>query len=295
MAANTQHVHGEERQVEEQERPEEVATSPCFAEHLAEHLGEPVIDTCKDAEERTTEEHVVNVRNDEVGVVNVDVNRCRCHEHARQTTDDEHRDESQGVEHCRRELDVTTPQRSEPVEHLDGRRNGNNDGRQHEGGAKERIHARLEHVVPPHDEAQEGNARNGEDHGLVSVDGLACERGHHIGDDTHQGQDHDVHGRVRVEPEEVLPEYGLTAAEVLLRGDQVVGQKEVRVQEVIHEEHGQSSCENRCAERDDDGCDEQSPHRQRHIEQLHALGTLVQNGRDVVDGTHDRREADQEE
>jgi hypothetical protein len=45
----------------------------------------------------------------------------------------------------------------------------------------------------------------------VAEDALAAEGGDHLGDDAHAGQDHDVDGGVRVEPEQVLEEKRVAA------------------------------------------------------------------------------------
>ena len=75
------------------------------------------------------------------------------------------------------------------------------------------VHARLEHVVAPDDEAQAGDPGDREDHRLVAEERLARERRDDVGDDAHRRQDHDVDGRVRVEPEQVLPQQRLAAAD----------------------------------------------------------------------------------
>ena len=46
-----------------------------FVHHPAEHLGIPESDRGEDAEHRAAEQDVVNVGDDEVGVVDVDVDR----------------------------------------------------------------------------------------------------------------------------------------------------------------------------------------------------------------------------
>ena len=86
---------------------------------------------------------------------------------------DEHRDKGQRIQHGCGELDVTTPERTQPVEHLDRRWYSDHDSRKHECCAEQRIHTRLEHVVTPHDEAKECDTSNSEYHRLVSVDRLA--------------------------------------------------------------------------------------------------------------------------
>ena len=66
--------------------------------------------------------------------------------------------------------------------------------------------------MPPHDEPQAGNAGNRVDHRLVAEERLAGENRDNVRDHTHRRQDHDVDGRVRVEPEQMLPQQRLTTA-----------------------------------------------------------------------------------
>ena len=68
-----------------------------------------------------------------------------------------------------------------------------------------------EHVVRPDEEAQAGDAEARKGHELVAVELLAGEAGDHFAHHAHARQDHDVHGRVRVEPEEVLEQERVAA------------------------------------------------------------------------------------
>ena len=186
--------------------------APAVVHHAAEHLGEPEIDRAEHAHRRAGEQHVVEVGDDEVRVVNEDVDRRGGHEDARQAADDEHRHERQGEQHRRGELNLAAPDRAQPVEHFD--RAGQRDQHRgdHERHAEHRVHARDEHVVAPHDEAQSRDAGDRVDHRLVAEQRLAGEAGDDVGDHAHRRQNHDVHGRVAVEPEQVLPQQRLPAA-----------------------------------------------------------------------------------
>ena len=74
------------------------------------------------------------------------------------------------------------------------------------------IHARDEHVMPPDDEPQPRDAGDRIDHRLVAEERLAGEATDDVGDHAHRRQDHDVHGRMGIEPEQVLPQQRLPAA-----------------------------------------------------------------------------------
>ena len=70
--SQTDVVHREERRVEAHERHPEVDLPEPLVVHPAGHLREPVVDAREDREHRAAEEHVVDVRDDEVRVRGVD-------------------------------------------------------------------------------------------------------------------------------------------------------------------------------------------------------------------------------
>src|SRR6185295_9203184 len=61
-----------------------------------------------------------------------------------------------------------------------------------------------EQVVAPDQKTKHGNRDTRERNKFVAVDLLPRKRGHEFADDAHTGEDHDVNGRVRIEPKEVL-------------------------------------------------------------------------------------------
>ena len=69
-----------------------------------------------------------------------------------------------------------------------------------------------EHVVAPDQEAEHRDAEAGEGDERVAEDLLAAEGGDQLADHAHRRQDHDVDGRVRIEPEQVLEEHRVAAA-----------------------------------------------------------------------------------
>ena len=73
MPVETQDVHREERQVEPDEHQHELDLAQGLVEHPAGHLREPVVDPREDAEDGAAEQHVVEVRDDPVRVVEREV------------------------------------------------------------------------------------------------------------------------------------------------------------------------------------------------------------------------------
>ena len=184
----------------QQNRPRRVVVHP------AGDLRPPVVQAAEEHEQGAAEHHVVEVGDDEVRVVDVEVRRQNGQRQTRQPADGEHEEEPQGVEHGRLQHDRTLVERGQPVPDLDRR----GDGHQHRQRAEDRVRrARLpvgEHVVSPDEEADQGDGDAAHGHEAVAEDLAAAEGGDDLAHDAHGGQDHDVHGRVRVEPEEVLEE-----------------------------------------------------------------------------------------
>src|SRR5690606_29395407 len=93
--------------------------------------------------------------------------------------------------------------------------NGGGDGDHHgddgEGDAEVDALSGDEHMVSPDEEAEDGNGEAGEGDELVAEDAVFGEAGDDFADDAETGEDHDVHGGVRIEPEKVLEEYGVSA------------------------------------------------------------------------------------
>ena len=88
---------------------------------------------------------------------------------------------------------------------------GHRDEERHEREERQEHRAGGEHVVGPHGEAEGADADRREHERLVAEQRLAREDRQDLADDAHRGQDHDVDGRVRVEPEDVLPEHRVAA------------------------------------------------------------------------------------
>ena len=136
--------------------------------------------------------------------MHVNVHREGGEEQAGQAADREQADEPQRVEHRRLERDRPLVQRGRPVEHLDGRRHRHQEAQDREDHRAVHRHPGDEHVVAPHQEAEHGDRQAREGDERVAEDVLAREGRDQLADHAHRRQDHDVDGRVRVEPEQVL-------------------------------------------------------------------------------------------
>src|SRR5580692_10764118 len=96
-------MHREERKIEEHKGRDEVHFAPELVHHSAEHLRKPKVDPGKDTKETASKQNVVDVRNNEVGVVNKEIHGCRSHVNAAETANDEHGDKRRRKTHGRLE------------------------------------------------------------------------------------------------------------------------------------------------------------------------------------------------
>ena len=102
-----------------------------LAEHPAGDLREPVVDAGEDAEDGAADEHEVQVGDDEVGVVELPVDREDRQEDAGDPADREQRDHADREQQRRAELDRALPERADPVEDLDPGRHGDQERADH--------------------------------------------------------------------------------------------------------------------------------------------------------------------
>ena len=80
----------EERQVEADEDEPEVELAELLVEQAPEDLRPPVVEAAEDREHRAAEQHVVDVRDDVVGLRQLPVDRERGQEDPREAADREH-------------------------------------------------------------------------------------------------------------------------------------------------------------------------------------------------------------
>ena len=228
-ASQSEQVHREERQVEPDHHPPEDPPPAALVQQSASDLGEPVVRRSQDPKQRSTTKHVVEVRDDVVGVVRLPVQRHRREVDSGQSTDRKLQHERERVEHRDSQVDATTPQGREPREHFDARRHRNG----HAGQSKERVgnvsQTDGEHVVRPDGDRQEGDgdARGHDD--AVAKQRFARKDRDDLRDDPEGRQRHDVHLGVTEVPEQVLPQDGIAP------GSDV---EKVRSQMAVNQQHG---------------------------------------------------------
>ena len=83
-------VHWKESAIEEDEREGEMNLAPKLIHHAAKHFWKPEVNRPKNAEKASAEQHIVNMSNNEVSVVDEEIDRRRSHVDSAQTSDHEH-------------------------------------------------------------------------------------------------------------------------------------------------------------------------------------------------------------
>ena len=172
----------EERDVEaDEDEPEGDLPEP-LVEHPAEDLRPPVEEPAEDRQHRAAEEHVVEVRDDVVGVVHlpVDGNAARKIPESPPIVNTLTKPSANSIgvskwmfprQSVASQLKIFTP-----VGHGDHHR------RDHEEGVQDVGHPDREHVVRPDEHREEGDARGRERDRLVAEDRLAREDGDDLRD-----------------------------------------------------------------------------------------------------------------
>ncbi len=221
----------------------------------------------------------MEVRDDEVRVGDVEVERGRGEDDAGEAAEEEGDEEADGPQHRCLEGEGPLPHGPDPVEELHTRRHGDEEGHEREEGQQHA--ARHVHVVRPHRDGEPGDGDRGADEAHVAEDGLAREDREDLRDDAEERQRDDVDLGVAEEPEEVLPEQRPAVGRV----EDVRAELAVRLQA---QERGGEAGE---GEDHEHRGEQHVPHEDRHAERGHAGSAHGDDRGDEVDGAEDRAEA----
>ncbi len=230
--------------------------------------------------------HKVEVRHDEVGLGQVNVGARRAKKDARHAADGEQAHEAEGVEHRRLKGDGPLVEREGPVEDLDRRGHRNQHGEQREHQHRVVRDAHDEHVMRPDKEAEDRDRHRRERNRRIAEDALAAEGRNHFGDHAHAGQNHDVDGGMRVEPEQVLEQKRIAALGRIEDAD-----ADRALQNDQHEGDGQ----HRRAQHHQDAGRIVRPHKQRQPEPGHARRAHLVDGDDEIQARKDGAESGNED
>ena len=224
----------------------------------------------------------MKVRDHEVGLVVLEIDRNDGEHHARKAADGEQEQERQRKQHGRFERQRTAPQRRSPVEHLHARGHRNQHGGHHVEQLRGDGHPVREHVMAPDDERQERDRGDGVNHRRRAEQGFAREGRQDFRDDAEGRQNHDVHLGMAEEPEDVFEHHRVAAAGRI---------EETGLEEMIGQQHGDCAGQHRHHGDQQISGDQPGPGEQRHFQQTHARRAHVHDGHDDIDRTHDRGRA----
>ena len=136
--------------------------------------------------------------------------------------------------------------------------------------------------MSPNEKSEERDSEAGKSDKGVPVNTLAGETGDDVADHTEAGHDHDVHRRVRVEPEHVLEQDGISAE---------VGIKNPNPEHVLQGHQQECDRNHRRAQDHDDAGGVLGPDEKRQPEPGHARCPHLVDGGQEVDTREDGREA----
>ncbi len=237
----------------------------------------------------------MEVRDDEIGIRQRDIDADVAEEQSGQPADQEGADEADREQHRHREVDVAAPQCQHPVVDLDrGRdRDDQRGGRKEE--AEVRVHAADEHMVRPHHHRQHADRQDRPHHGAIAEDALARMHADQVRHDAERRQRDDIDLGMAEEPEQVLEQQRTAALVVQLLAHRHHRRHEEAGADGFVKQHHHAGDEQRGErqQREDRG-HEDAPDGQRHPHQRHALGARLQHRGHVVQATH-RRSDDEDQ
>ncbi len=275
-----QEVLGEEDEIDADEHQPEMQFSQGFAVHVAGHLREPVVEAREDGEDRAQGQHVVEVGDHEIDVVQRAVYAGAGDHDPGDAADGEEQDEADGKQHRRLELDRPAPHRGQPGKHLHARRNGDHHRSEGEVALAVDGDAARVHMMRPDEEADHADRHHRIGHADIAEDRLLGEGRDDVADDAEAGQDHDVDLRMAEEPEQMLVEDRVAAA---------VGNEECRAEVAVREQHRDRAGQHRQRHQQHEGGHQHRPGEKRHLVHRHARRAHVEDGGDEVDRAEDRR------
>ena len=133
--------------------------------------------------------------------------------------------------------------------------------------------------MSPDEKTEHRDGQAGEGDKLVAEDPLAREARDQLADHTHSGQDHDVDGRMRIEPEEMLEEKRIAAPR---------GIENPQVKQALDGDERQRDGQNRRPQDKNNAGGVMRPYEQRKAEPRHAWSAHLMDGDDEVEAGQNR-------
>ncbi|MNI00884.1 hypothetical protein D3C73_537000 [compost metagenome] len=198
-------MHREEADIKADKHQPEGHLAPGIGKLLSCHEGEIIVDAGDDREEHAADDHVVQMRNNEIRIMRLPIERHERHHHAGQATDGEDRQTACPEQHWHGKDHAARQHGGDEDENLHPRRDRHGLRRSRKEGERYLRQAGGEHVMHPQAEAEETcTDRRKHDPGISYNRPLReCRHDH-----CHQRdgrQEDDVDFRVTENPEQVLP------------------------------------------------------------------------------------------
>ena len=252
-----------------------------LAHHPAGDLGEPVGDRAHQRKHRAADQHVVEVRDDEIRVVHLRIQRHRGDHHAGHAADDEGEEKRQDEQQRRAQHRPAKHERRHPAEDL----HPVGDGDRHAGRGEEALaeprQAGGEHVMHPQAEGQHAGRDRRHHQRQVAEHRPAREGRQDRGDHADRRQEDDVDLRVAEEPEQMLPQQHVAAFGRI---------EEMRADQAVEDQRRAGHHDRRHRQDDGKGGDQHRPDEQRHAVERHAGGALLEHRDDDLHRHRERRD-----
>ena len=224
------------------------------------------------------------MRDDEIGVVHLPVEGHHRDHHARQSAQREDEQEAKHEQRCGRYLKASGCDRRDPCKNLNAGRHRDRHAGSREEAQRKRRDASGEHVMHPKAKREEAGRDQGDDDQTVTDERRAGHRGYDHRDHAGSRQEDDVDLRVAEEPEQMLPQQGVTA---LLRNEERPAEGALELEQQRCQDYG------RKREHDHSGEDQHRPGEHRHTVERHAWRARTQHADDQLDRARDRGDFDE--
>ncbi len=205
-AAHTHHakpIERHERDIEPGDPEPETAPAPDVVQAEPDCLRKPEVEPRQHAEERAGYEHVVEVGDQEHGVVDREIDGRNGQQYPGDAADDEGHQEADGVEHRSIEAQAAAVHGEEPVIDLHARRHRDDHGHDAEKCIDAGARTHGEEMMQPDGEAQHADRHGGINERDVAEQLFLREGGDDLGKNTERRQDQNVDFRMAPQPEEI--------------------------------------------------------------------------------------------
>ena len=108
-------MHGEKRDVEPDEEQPEMYLPEHSIQKSPGHLREPVIQTAEHGKERASDQDIMKVRHQEIGIMYLQIDRYRSQHHSRESTNKKFKEETKNPEHGQLHLQLAMPNSGQPA------------------------------------------------------------------------------------------------------------------------------------------------------------------------------------